>query len=207
MCRDVFFGVERQARKRKIRASSGADFRGIFANAAGEDEGVGPIQYGKHGADASAQPMYKHMERKLGSLVTVLHRRDNFAHVGSYPGNSQKTGFRVQQIIDRFSVQFFFAHQISKDAGINGAGAGAHHESVERSESHGGVDAFSAANCSKRAAVAKMTSNQLKIGQLFLENPSRALRTVLMIDTVKTEFSNSLLHPVIWTRINRGGIG
>ena len=104
--------------------------------------------------------MYKHVEGELRSLIARVHRRGDFAHVSGNSGNPQKPRFRVQHFIERLAILIFFSHQVREDAGIDGTRTCAHHQTVERSEAHGGVDALAAADRSERTTVAKVAGDE-----------------------------------------------
>src|SRR6266478_235266 len=51
-----------------------------------------------------------------------------------------------------------------------------------------------------------MATDQFQVGEIAAENLGSASRAILMIDSVKTKFANSLLHPFVGAGINGGGI-
>src|SRR5277367_2351201 len=93
-------------------------------------------------------------------------------------------------------------YQVGKNAGINGAGTRAHHEAVERRESHGGVDAEATAYRGQRAAIAEVARHELQLGEICLQQLRGSTRAVLMVDAMKAKFADALLDPLIRTGIN-----
>jgi hypothetical protein len=73
----------------------------------------------------------------------------------------------VDHFVKLFCGDLFGSRQIRRQAGIQIARAGAHHQSRRRSEAHAGVNAFAVAHGGQPCAVAEMREffHQISIGQ------------------------------------------
>src|ERR1039458_678903 len=92
-------------------------------------------------------------------------------------------------------------HQISKDAGIHGTRARTHHQTLQRSETHGSVDASTLANRRQGTAIAQMASHEFQRIQVLAQQLRGTLGAILMIDPMESVAANSLLEPLIRTRV------
>ena len=94
------------------------------------------------------------------------------------------------------------SHQIGKDAGINGAGARAHHETLQRGKTHGRIHASTFANRRQRAAIPQVASHELQRIQILAQQLCRSLCAILMVDPMESVAANSLLEPLVRTRVS-----
>jgi hypothetical protein len=59
-------------------------------------------------------------------------------------------------------AELVLVHQVLEDAGVQIAGAGAHRQSGQRREAHGGVDGFAAVHRGDGGAVAEVAGDELE---------------------------------------------
>src|ERR1700730_18203870 len=96
------------------------------------------------------------------------------------------------------------AHQVGQNTRIDGSGPGAHHQALQWSESHGGVDAVTILNRCQRAAIPKMAGYTLERAESPTKQLSGALGAILMVDPVEAVAANSLRKPLVRPWVNKG---
>ena len=82
------------------------------------------------------------------------------------------------------------------NARVNVARTGSHHNAFERSHTHRGVDRFSAVNSSHRAAVSKVTCNDLEVFDVFAEHFSGSVRNEEVARSVEAVSADSVFFVV-----------
>ena len=129
-----------------------------------------------------------------GRMVTVIvdgfSRSDfsacqQFAHVGTYPGNAEQTTSPVQQIFQAFGIQSLIAQQGNQHAGINRSRAGSHHQSISGGISHRRRKAFAVADGAHAGTVAKMCHQQSR-RQTFSRLLGQVLYHMRVIQSMET---------------------
>jgi hypothetical protein len=94
--------------------------------------------------------------------------------------------------------------------GIDGAGAGGHHQTFQRGETHGGVDAATIDDRSQRRARAKMAGNDPQVLHRLVEQLRGAVGAVGMGESMESIAADVVtLPPLLGHRIGRrcGGDG
>ena len=133
-----------------------ADRRGVFTDAAREDERVESLQRRNQRAQFTHRPIAKEVD---GEFCPCLIRRKERAHVGRDTGHAEKAGLTIEQVLDRARIHFELVLQVQHDAGIKRAGSRSHHQSVERGKAHRCRDARPGLHCAHRCAIAQVRND------------------------------------------------
>src|SRR5215469_3931976 len=110
----------------------------------------------------------------------------------------------VQRVIERLSRRTMLAQQIREDAWVYAAGAGAHHQPLQRRKAHRRVHAAATGDRRERATVAQVASDEPQVSEVAPQELRGALGAVLVADAVEAEAANALLEPGIGAGIDRG---
>ncbi len=144
-------------------ADSFAEGGGVFANAAGEDEGVQATEGGGVGAD----PFFRLVAKQgqgLGGVDIGGFGGEQIADIRTGTGYAEKTGVVVYHAVKLRGSHLAGTGEIGNQARIQIAGAGAHDEAGGRSEAHAGVPASTITDGGKAGAIAEMGENDPATG-------------------------------------------
>src|SRR5262249_16544170 len=105
-------------------------------------------------------------------------------------------------MVDLLTIKLTLTHQKDQYSGIHRARARPHHQAIQWSESHGGVNAASSLDSCYGATIPQVASDNSERFCIFPQQLSGAPGAVLMIDTVESVAPNALLQPLVGTGIN-----
>ncbi len=165
----VGVGVEVGAEGFEVFEDGGAGRGGVFADTAGEDDGVGPAEGGVVAADEEGGAVGEHFEGGVGFVAAGVCGGDEFAHVAAAgAGDGEESAFFVEHVADVFGAEAL-AFEVEDDAGVDVAATGAHDEAGEGGEAHGGVEDFAAVNGGDGGAVAEVAGDEFELFDGFAE--------------------------------------
>jgi Esterase-like activity of phytase len=140
------------------------------------------------------------------SIRITRKLRQNLAHVGRDSGDTEQTGFIIQSMIEFVPVQALLPQQVNKHAWVDGAAAGAHHQTLKRRETHRGIDADAIMDRRHRRAVPQMGNNEPQVPSA--DHLCRSASAVSMAQSVKAVAAHSpLACPFLGDRIGSGRLG
>ena len=135
--------VHLDAHKGQTVGNAGTNGRSVLTDASGEDQRVHAAHGSSHLGSLGGNLVDKHVEGELSIGVTSGGELlDVAAVVGLAAGHSQKAGLLVHHLVDLVEGVAAFALQVAHSSRVDGAAAGAHHDTVERRQAHGGVHAL-----------------------------------------------------------------
>src|SRR5258708_38894189 len=102
------------------------------------------------------------LEGKSGSHIAGSPRFEHHAHIARYAGHALETRLFIQHAIELLGVAAAVLQKVNQDTRVNRTGPAAHHESFERGEAHGGIDARSVTDRGQRTSISEMASDQAK---------------------------------------------
>ena len=135
----------------------------VLADAGGEDERVDAAQHGGEAADLTRRAVDEVVDGQPGGC---LRARQQIAHVVADPRDPQQARFLVEDGLHVLGRQLEILEQVEDHAGIDGAGPGAHAESVECGESERAVDALPAPQRAHARAAAEVRDDHASGGDL-----------------------------------------
>ena len=127
----------------------------MFADAAGEHQGVKAAERGRECTEPLGCLVTKHRDGKSTSRIGVFARQE-IPHVGARFRDAQESGSTGEQIVQLLSRKSLGAGKVSHDTGIEVAGTRAHDQPAGRREPHARVNTASFVNCGEARAVAQM---------------------------------------------------
>ena len=133
--------------------------QGVFADAAGEDDGVRAAEEHVVGADVLDDAADEHLEGEGGVLIAGVGGVHDVAHVAAADAaDGEQAGLLVQDGVDVLGGVADLDHA-EHGGGVHVAAAGSHHEALERGEAHGGVDDLAVLDGGHAAAVAEVAGD------------------------------------------------
>ena len=92
------------------------------------------------------------------------------------PAQALQPGLLVEQGVDVGDGHAEFVVQEGVQPGVDVAGSGAHHQALQRGQTHRGVDGPAAADRRRRAAVAQVQHDLVQLAQVAARGVSAAVR-------------------------------
>src|SRR5262249_19199392 len=146
----------------------------VLTDSGSKHERIYPTQHSSHATDGCSQSMHEDVERQRRSLVTSLNGSQDFAHVAGDAGDCKQPRFLIQYLISLLSIKPALTHQVDQNSRIHRARAGSHHQSVEWSKSHGGINAPATLNRGDGAAVSQVAGHEFEGARVLLQHLSGA---------------------------------
>ena len=168
----------------------------VFADAAGENNGVRPAHFRKVGTDVMTNAMAKDIDRQFRSPVLMFPLFvEEISHVVCEARQSKESRLFVQKGIDFLDRHSFLVHEKLVDGRINITRTGTHHKPRKRGHSHRGIDRVAAFHRANGAAVSKMQSDDVDVVPFFLRQLPVAVCHIPMGGAVKSVSAN-LVPPI-----------
>jgi hypothetical protein len=152
--------IERDAEEIQSRTDSGACRARMLTDAARERDRIDIAEDRRIGADVFSRSVRKAFQREASSRVATIGSLFQVANIATAPGQSQQPAATIEQIINVARAHLQLVDQVKHQAGIDVAGARAHHQAFHRSQAHAGVDAAAVANGAEAGPVAEMTRDE-----------------------------------------------
>ena len=184
-----------------------AQLGGVLADAGGHHHGVGAGHGRVEAADGLLHPVHVHVDGQPCLLVARIGRRQHVAHVGRQPRHAEHAALAVQHGIHLVEGDALAAHDVGEDGRIDGAGARAHHEALQRREAHGGVDGLPVVDRRDGAAVAQMARDEPQIAQRATEQVRRLLSRVAVARAVGSVAADAVVVVVAGRQGVHVGLG
>jgi len=149
--------------------TAGTDAAVVLADTAGENQRIGSAQNAVIRSDVFLDAVTERFNGQKRAGVVGICCGDNFPHIGTHAGNTQKPAFVVQHFVQCIDVQMMLTHQIGDDPRIKIADARAHDQPLQRAEAHGGVDGMSPLNSAHAGPVAQVAGNEIQASHRSLQ--------------------------------------
>src|SRR5699024_9551510 len=117
------------------------------------------------GAEVLAQPVHVDLGGEGRGLLTSFDGRGDVAEV-AHPAHAQHPGALVEDVVDLRGAQPGTAMQVEVDRGVDVPGAGAHHQTFERGQAHGGLHRPVAEHGGGRGPVAQVHDDLAQPGDV-----------------------------------------
>src|SRR5258708_39804116 len=132
------------------------------------------------------------IKRQFCAFMTVLASGKNLPHVAGNSRYPEQARFLIEDLVKLLPGKLSLAYQISKNARIDGARPGAHHETFQRGKTHGCVYASTLANGRQRAAIPQMASHEFQGIRVLAQQLCGTLCAILIIDPLESLPPNPL---------------
>ena len=152
--------VDAYAQPLKAVAEGLADRPVVLADAGGKGDGVHARHGGDHGTGLLHGLVGEHIEGEQAALVTLGGARADVAGVVGDARDGKQTRLLVHHVIDFLVAVAALALQVAHGGRVDGTTTGAHHQAIERRETHRGVAAHAVLDSSERSTVAQMARKQ-----------------------------------------------
>ena len=127
--------------------------------------------------------------------------------VGGDVGQALNAGLLVQDVQHLVDAVAVLVHQILQDAGVHVAGAGAHGETCQRSEAHGGVHGLAAVHSADGGTVAQVAGDDLQLFDGLAQHSGGALGDILVRGAVEAIAADLVLRVVLIGQSVHIGLG
>ena len=127
----------------------------------------------------------------------MLASLDEVAEVAGYAAQAQHAGLLVQHAHDFLQRQVLLMGDILDDAGVEAAGASAHHEALQRRKTHGGIHRLTIADGGDGSAVTQMAHDHAGIAAVQTCQLMETLGDELMAGAVETVAAHLVLLIVL----------
>ena len=160
-----------------------ANHRGVFANAAGEDERIQPLHGSGQRADGTRNAVAEQIHRfaRFGRI-----RFEQVAHVLADARDAQQAGLFVEQLGDGGGIHVFALHEVEQHAGVDNAAARAHHETVDGGKAHRGGHALAVAQGTHGSAIAQVGDDDGTVGLVLPDDFRQLAGDVVIRQAVET---------------------
>ena len=162
-CAFVAVRINPDAEKLQTLTDAQADGGGVFPDPSGKDQGVQAAQDRGQGTQILLGLIAEQGDG-LGGMPVRGFSFEQVAHVRADPRNPEQPGLLVDQFVQRGRRHPPFDQQVQEDAGIEVAGAGAHHEAAGGRETHRRIDADPAAHRRHARPVAEVGDDDAALG-------------------------------------------
>ena len=135
----------------------------VFAKTCCEDDRIDMTQLHIISADDVDDSVCIQINSQDCSFIAFFVGRLDVTGIGADAGNTEHTGTLVQECVHFIRCAFELLHHVEDNGRIDIAGTCAHHDSAERCQTHGCVDALAAFDCGNGSAVAKMACDHVHI--------------------------------------------
>ena len=174
-----------------------ADGEGVFADAAGEDEGVSTAEKDVVCADVLDDAADEHLDCEFSLSVAVGSGVHHVAHVAAVDSaDAVETGLLVEDLVDFLAGVSEF-DETEDGGGVEVAGTGSHHETFKRGESHCGVDDFSVFDSCHGAAVAEVAGDDGGVFEFLSEEFGGGEGHIVVAGSVEAVFADAVLFVVV----------
>ena len=108
--------------------------------------------------------MCVHLLNELASLVAAICADTDLLVVAGDLSNAEHTRLLIHHLIDIVcSGDLALTHKVGDDRGVDATASGTHHNALEGSETHRGIEALAVYNCREGCAVAEVAGNYLGV--------------------------------------------
>src|SRR5580704_11600649 len=134
----IGLGVHCQAEEAQSAQDQAADDSAVLTDPASEDQRVEPVQRNDQPCDRLGQPVYEDLQGEQRAFVALRRRLDDRPHVVTHARQALKPAVRVQRVGEVADAQAGTLGHVAEKARIHVAGAGPHHQPLQRGQAHGG---------------------------------------------------------------------
>jgi len=159
----VLLSINGAAQIAKVFADSSSGGSTVFANTGGEDDSVNAVHGSGVAANGLSYPVVENVQSQSGTVVAVGSSVVEVTEVGGNAGDTQNAGLLVEDVQHLVDVEAILVHDELNSTGVQLTAAGAHGETYQGSEAHGGIDGLAAFDSADGAAVAHMAGDELQL--------------------------------------------
>ena len=170
-----------------------ADHAAVFANAAGEHQGVNARKGHGDAADFAGELVAESFKGNLCADVTFACGLRQGAHVVAESREAEQTGFLVDEFVETVDIVTVLLADEEEDCWVEATGAGAHDKAVERGETHGGVSALAVQNGGAAGTVTEVSGNEAAVFRLLAEDLGSFGSHEAVAGAVETVTANGVL--------------
>jgi len=159
---------------------------GVFADTAGEDEGVRHAfeGYGE-ASDLAGEAEAEDVDGEPGGRIAGVILFGEHTQVVGDAAEADEAGLAIKEVGDFIEAEACFLGEKVVEVGIEVSAAGAHDEAFEGGEAHGGIDGFSIEYGGGAAAVAEVGGDQAAVAEIKIEKSRCLLGDVGVAGTMK----------------------
>ena len=157
----VELGVDLDAHPSETIGNALTHGHGVLADAGGEGHRVDALHRSCHLGEELSGAIVEHLHGHGAVLVALVHALLDVARVGGLGADGEQAGLLVHHGVDLVDGVAADAVEIEHRGRVDGAGAGAHDEAVERGEAHGGVHALAVLDGAEAGAGAEVAAHEL----------------------------------------------
>ena len=165
----------------------------VLAGTAGEEDDVHSAHRGGILPDVFLDAIGVHLLGQASTVVTSCDACQDVAEVAAAATHASQTRLLVEQVAQPVGVQSQLVHQEGDCAGVDVTRASAHHQSLERCETHAGVHTATILHGSDAGTISDVAGNDTLALGLHAKKFADTLRDITMAGAVKTIATHAIL--------------
>ena len=165
----------------------------ILSHTAGEDDRIGTTELSEVGSDVLLDALIVHRKGEDAVLVACSHTGLNVAHVARLAGDAEDAGLLIEQVVHLVGGESLLLHNVEDSGRVDVAGAGTHHQPLQRGKSHRGVDALAILDGADGASVADVTGDKTIVVGVKPEDLAGAAADVAVAGAVEAVATDLVL--------------
>lgn len=186
--------VQLNAEQLEVGTDALADHGGRLADARREDDSVrGAAELEQVGAEVLAHPVGVDVHGEVGhGVVVVADAVLDDADV-ALSADAEQAALLVEHLVDLCDRHVELCGEKVVDGRVDVSAARAHDESLERRESHGGVDALSVADGGHAGSVAEVAGDNGRVLDVLAEDPGGLVEHELVAGAVEAVAAHAMV--------------
>src|SRR5699024_634691 len=139
--------------------------RGVLADTSGEGNRIRVPQDQHVRTDEATQLMNVDLVGQAAIVIALVHQLPDLAEIID-PRDALPNGVPVEEVIDFVDLHAASACQVEDHTRVDVTGTGAHDQTSQRGQAHGGVDRLAAADRRSRSTVAQVQGDLVDLLRL-----------------------------------------